>query len=187
MENQRVRLSKALLKEALVRLLETKPLDKITIYELCAEAQINRTTFYKYYGSQGDVLKDIENELFAMLETHLVESVKGDEESLASVLKVLGHGAAQISRPGECHARPAVFRAALQPCPGSLLSRCQRVRRLRQRREGVHPPVLCQGGYAIVRAWLNRTPHEPPQDIARLLIGLYARFVREDLRPSCAR
>ena len=46
MENQRVRLSKALLKEALVRLLETKPLDKITIYELCAEAQINRTTFY---------------------------------------------------------------------------------------------------------------------------------------------
>ncbi|WP_415996060.1 TetR/AcrR family transcriptional regulator [Gordonibacter pamelaeae] len=89
MENQRVRLSKALLKEALVRLLETKPLDKITIYELCAEAQINRTTFYKYYGSQGDVLKDIENELFAMLETHLVESVKGDEESLASVLRCL--------------------------------------------------------------------------------------------------
>ena len=38
MENQRVRLSKMLLKNALIKLLKEKPLEKITIYELCAEA-----------------------------------------------------------------------------------------------------------------------------------------------------
>ena len=47
MENQRIRLSKMLLKNALMKLLEEKPLEKITIYELCAEAQLNRVTFYK--------------------------------------------------------------------------------------------------------------------------------------------
>ena len=46
MENQRIRLSKTMLKNALIRLLANKSIDKITVYELCAEAQINRTTFY---------------------------------------------------------------------------------------------------------------------------------------------
>ena len=58
MENQRIRLSKAMLKSALMRLLKEKPIEKISIYELCAAAQINRTTFYKYYGSQYELLAD---------------------------------------------------------------------------------------------------------------------------------
>ena len=60
MENQRIRLSKAMLKNALMRLLKEKPIEKISIYELCAAAQINRTTFYKYYGSQYELLADTE-------------------------------------------------------------------------------------------------------------------------------
>ena len=57
-----------LLKNALMKLLEEKPLEKITIYELCAEAQLNRVTFYKYYGSQFELLTDIENDYFRKLE-----------------------------------------------------------------------------------------------------------------------
>lgn len=61
-ENQRVALSKRLLKEALLRLLEEKELDKITISELCKEASINRATFYRHYETPRDVLLDIEQE-----------------------------------------------------------------------------------------------------------------------------
>ena len=74
MENQRVRLSKMLLKNALIKLLKEKPLEKITIYELCAEAQLNRVTFYKYYGSQYDLLTDIENDCFRKLEEILSDN-----------------------------------------------------------------------------------------------------------------
>ena len=63
MENQRDRLSKIMLKNALVELLETKPINKITVYELCRSAQINRSTFYKYYGEPHDILNEIVNEL----------------------------------------------------------------------------------------------------------------------------
>ncbi|MBP3434399.1 MAG: TetR/AcrR family transcriptional regulator, partial [Clostridia bacterium] len=59
-ENQRVALSKRLLKEALVRLLEKKKLDNITVFELCAEAGINRATFYRHYGIPKDLLLDLE-------------------------------------------------------------------------------------------------------------------------------
>ena len=63
MENQRVKLSKIMLKNALVELLETKPINKITVYELCRSAEINRSTFYKYYGEPQDILNEIVNEL----------------------------------------------------------------------------------------------------------------------------
>lgn len=46
MENQRVRLSKTMLKNALISLLAEKNIDKITIYELCKK--INHQTFKKW-------------------------------------------------------------------------------------------------------------------------------------------
>lgn len=77
-----------MLKEALIQLLLEKPLEKITIIELCNQAQINRTTFYKHYGSQYDLLNDIESDIFAELEKHLLAD--GDEfENLIQILKYL--------------------------------------------------------------------------------------------------
>ena len=71
MENQRIRLSKAMLKEGLLKLLKDKQLNQISIYELCQTSGINRTTFYKYYGSQTDLLNEIEADFFAQIEEDL--------------------------------------------------------------------------------------------------------------------
>lgn len=46
-------------RDALIQMLVDTDIDKITIKELCRISQINRTTFYKYYGSQYDVLNEI--------------------------------------------------------------------------------------------------------------------------------
>ena len=59
MEDQRIRMTKKCLKEALIQLLKEKELSKISVRELCSRACINRTTFYKYYEMPGDVLADI--------------------------------------------------------------------------------------------------------------------------------
>ena len=57
--NQRVSLTKLLLKDALLRLLETRHISKISICELCQEADINRSTFYRHYNTPHDVLLEI--------------------------------------------------------------------------------------------------------------------------------
>ena len=62
-ENQRIVISKRMLRESLLRLLRTKELSEINITELCREAEINRATFYKYYNTPQDVLSDIAMEL----------------------------------------------------------------------------------------------------------------------------
>ena len=84
MENQRIRLTKRMLKEALIRLLEQKPLEKITVHELCAKAEINRTTFYKYYGSQFDLMDEMQEDLISELETSMRE-----KERPVSLLNIL--------------------------------------------------------------------------------------------------
>lgn len=59
-ENQRITLTKRMLKEGLLRLLEQKSLDKIHINELCRESGINRATFYRHYETPHDILLEIE-------------------------------------------------------------------------------------------------------------------------------
>lgn len=62
--NQRITVTKRMLKEGLIRLLKKKPLDKISITELCREAEINRTTFYRHYELPKDVLIEMKSDFF---------------------------------------------------------------------------------------------------------------------------
>lgn len=59
-ENQRIAVTKRMLKEGLLRLLENKNLDKIRVNELCEESGINRATFYRHYETPRDVLLELE-------------------------------------------------------------------------------------------------------------------------------
>ena len=73
--NQRVMLSKRMLREGLIRLLQDKELDKIRVNELCEESGINRSTFYRYYSSPRDVLSELEQEFSSrMIPTKPAES-----------------------------------------------------------------------------------------------------------------
>ena len=73
-ENQRIALTRRLLQEALLRLLEQKSVRQIAVSELCQEAGINRSTFYKHYGKPEDVLYEISENLVHEL---LADTLKG--------------------------------------------------------------------------------------------------------------
>lgn len=62
-EDRRIAMTKRMLKEALIEMLKEKDIYHISIRELCENADINRTTFYKYYGSQFDLLADMEKDI----------------------------------------------------------------------------------------------------------------------------
>lgn len=60
--NQRVMLTKRLLKENLLKLLQKKRINQVSVKELCENSGINRSTFYAHYGEPRDVLVDIEKD-----------------------------------------------------------------------------------------------------------------------------
>ena len=60
-EDKRVIKTKRDLRNALAALLKKKSYAKITVCDICEEAQINRMTFYKHYMDKTDLLNDIFN------------------------------------------------------------------------------------------------------------------------------
>ena len=48
-EDRRTAYSKKVIREALLELMRDKPLNKITVKEICTLADVNRSTFYAYY------------------------------------------------------------------------------------------------------------------------------------------
>ena len=68
-DDQRVALTKRLLQEGLLRLLEKKDIDSIHVSELCAESGINRATFYRHYNEPRDILSSIRQNMIQDVRT----------------------------------------------------------------------------------------------------------------------
>lgn len=66
-QDLRIAVTKRMIQEALLRLLKTKPLDKIKVNELSAESGVNRATFYRHYDTLHDVLHEIEVEFIRQI------------------------------------------------------------------------------------------------------------------------
>ena len=73
-----------IIKESLIKLLQTKDIHKITVTDICKEADINRGTFYTHYNDPLDLLQNIEDELFNKILEYLSEDT--NPESLLTVL-----------------------------------------------------------------------------------------------------
>ncbi len=61
--DRRTAYTRRVIRESLYKLLETKHLSEITVKELCEEADINRTTFYRNYLDIYDLYEKLEEEL----------------------------------------------------------------------------------------------------------------------------
>ena len=62
-DSRRQQMTRLLFKTALIELMQLKPFHKITIKEICEQADPNRTTFYLHYNDQQQLLDDIIDEL----------------------------------------------------------------------------------------------------------------------------
>lgn len=53
-ENRRVRITKMLLNDSFLKLLANKPLARVTVKDICEDADLNRSTYYQYYDNPYD-------------------------------------------------------------------------------------------------------------------------------------
>lgn len=62
--DRRVKYTKMALRQSLISLMNDKAIEKITVKDICSNADINRGTFYAHYSDPYDLLHQIEDELF---------------------------------------------------------------------------------------------------------------------------
>jgi len=179
-ENQRVRLSKKLLKESLLYLLQKNNIHTISVREICDGAEINRTTFYKYYGSQYDLLKDMENDVLAEIDRYL----SGDEkpsnyiEQITSILCYINKNI-DLCR--------LMLSNNVDPDFPEKIIRLPRVRELvamsmQKSSEAEMEYVfrfLIDGSFGFLKMWINKQSREDPEEIAALLNQLIMKVSSE--------
>lgn len=173
-ENQRIRLTKQLLRESLIDLLTEKSIQRISVREICEKAQINRTTFYKYYGSPYDLLNDIENTVLGQIETYLNEEenrAMDDAGRLTQIITFLDENLALCrllvnSTVDSQFAERLLMLPRIQRLLGDQLIEGYRNEEI----EYMYQFVV-NGGFSMIRTWINKSTREAPEKITALLLN----------------
>lgn len=84
--DRRVRYTKMMLKSSIAELLNEKPLEKITVKEICEKADINRGTFYSHYTDQYDLYNSIVDELLDGIFDRLGDFMTTDGSALVEAI-----------------------------------------------------------------------------------------------------
>lgn len=82
----RVRYTKMILRETLLKCMNRKQLKDITVTEVCRLADINRATFYNHYKDCYAIVNEVEQEQLEVFRTLLIEKKKTGAELLRYIL-----------------------------------------------------------------------------------------------------
>lgn len=82
-KDQRTQLTRSLIRQAFTGLLQQKPLQHITVKELCQKAGINRSTFYAHYVDIYDLLAKVEEDMLEDFQRALAPLLGTHPESLS--------------------------------------------------------------------------------------------------------
>lgn len=172
-EDRRVAMTRRIIKEAFTEILQEKDIYHVSIRELCERADVNRTTFYKYYGNQFDLLADMENDLLEFFSRTITEHTTDPEKIIETACAYL-----------ECHLEFSrlILNNSVDPLFPQKLFSLEIVREAAlikfpgQADESAYEyfyNYITYGAYRMICIWLNKEIRESPRQIARLL----ARFI----------
>ena len=85
--DRRIRRTRALLRQGLIQLMDTKDIKDISVKELSDLADINRGTFYLHYNDIYDMLGKMEDELFTEFNEILDRTLTTEPISSKTTLK----------------------------------------------------------------------------------------------------
>ena len=178
-ENQRIALTKKLLQEGLLRLLAVKPLDSISVTELCRESGINRATFYNHYSSPQDLLADLEVRLMEEMNQliHNPSTMNELADQLEALCTFYRDNARSILILARCHSDADladVFHNLNQNFRRQQLS-SHHTASLDNDSFHLVSTFLYTGCYHLIREWLIKDIQKTPREIAELLLSIVSK------------
>lgn len=173
-ENQRIALTKRLLKESLLQLMTETNVQNISVKELCEVSGINRSTFYNHYSCPADILTEIENTIIEDLGTIWEEKYERGNWPLNKRIEALCMYIAQ---------RRDLFKLLLRDSDTSsgfpaMLMKATHVRMTYEQvfsyaksedNKRLMTTFLSNGAYFLIRQWVLEDIPKTPKEIGDLI------------------
>ena len=171
-ENRRVKMTKKLLRDALLAILEHKSIDQITIKELCEKADLNRSTFYLHYSCPLDVLKEMESQVISDSVERL-EKVTPDLDSIDTIATFLEYikenenvFSALLCQNGQDGFRKRFIAECLSHYADAIIFDMED-----EKRQYVYQ-FLVNGSLAVLQSWIANDFRPDARSIAEMVYNL---------------
>lgn len=166
----RVRYTKMVIVQSFIRLLKNKPINRITVKEICELSEINRATFYKHYLDVYDLLDKIEaqylDELMEVLNsrknntpkdilTLIMASFKAEEEIYTAV----------FSENGD----PSFPAKVLEKCNYIEIDQSHMSKHLTKKQKTWVYQFIANGCNGILNKWISGGMKEPISEVAEFV------------------
>ncbi|MDO4962064.1 MAG: TetR-like C-terminal domain-containing protein, partial [Eubacteriales bacterium] len=167
----RVRYTKMVIQVNFVTLLKQKPINKITVKEICDMAEINRATFYKYYADAYELMEKMEEQILSELQAVMQESIKeGVEMTLIRILEKMKEDGelyiALFSGNGDTTFPMKIFRMCYAEFEEFIHKKYPR---LSEKQRAWIYVYTAQGSSGILNYWISDGMQESAKEIAEFI------------------
>lgn len=174
-KDRRVKYTIMVIRESFIKILKHKPISKITIKEICDDADVNRATFYAHYADQYDLLHQIENDLIDDINQYLnrydaKSTSEASTEMLEKILDYIKENAELIdvllNSNGDIQFQQEIIKVIgeqqlLPPTVSNFLSK-----------EDAEYVFLffANGSIGVIQQWLKSGMKKPTREMAELML-----------------
>ncbi len=168
-EDRRVKYTKKAIRDGFLRLLAEKPIEKISVTEICREADINRGTFYAHYSDPYALKRSLEMQLAEAMQQRLIESGETRLSSLQTMRLLKEHEELCRVFAGPYGDYDAMLKVIRQYAEGYLEEKILFLGELSEPMTECLKGLLVSSISTAVKYWFDTGMKETPERVAYVL------------------
>jgi AcrR family transcriptional regulator len=174
-EDRRVKMTKFLLRQSLIDLLEEKSIVKITIKEICEKADVNRTTFYAHFSDQYMLLESIEEEYIEKILNDINQDMMDTKKAFPVVTEILKFiyknekmSRILLSDRGDLHFQKKIMKLVHD----NVLNQMKDIQPINYEKAALVSSFVISGCIGIIQKWFENDLKSTPEEIGKIISDL---------------
>ena len=169
----RTRYTRQVITDAFLQLLRQKSVERITVKEVCALAQINRSTFYRQYRDCFDLMDQLEQHGLVCLD-ELLQSMeaRGTQATLTAVLCALRDNDDLLGLLARQARDEGFLYGVVERCFRYIDGRQARMPAAAPSQRAMRSAFLAAGVGGVIQYWLRSGMQEDPAQVAAVMTAL---------------
>ncbi len=169
----RTRYTRQVITDAFLQLLRQKPVERITVKEVCALAQINRSTFYRQYRDCFDLMDQLEQHGLACLDELLQNmEARGTQATLTAMLCALRDNDDLLGLLARQARDEGFLYGVVERCFRYIDGLQARMPAAGPSQRAMRSAFLAAGVGGVIQYWLRSGMQEDPARVAAVMTAL---------------